>query len=189
MAAMNPLFAHFGLFAQRTRLDDLMENMSGGFRDHGPRINPQHFTYHALIAVAALAAVIVVLRLVSTARRRYRASPQWLFRRLCSAHHLTWRDARLLQNVARQQKVTDPSLMFIEPQRLDPANLPTRMLAWGARLTELRQRLFTAPATQAPALEEPRPVASDHPAVQPAGIPLFSALGESRPTMEVTDEV
>jgi hypothetical protein len=127
------------LLAQRGRLDSL----SSGFRGRRARFDTQDIVTVLLIAAGIAVAVWVLsyfLRLQE--RRRGYASPLGLFLSLCRAHRLRWSQWWLLWRVAGAQQLRDPARLFLEPERLDPANLDRLFETRQAKLKQIRDRLF-----------------------------------------------
>lgn len=69
--------------------------------------------------------------------------PQGLFRELCRAHGLTFRDWWLLRRLARQHLLSEPALLFLDPRPFEAAVAGDAWRKTAPRLRELRSRLFT----------------------------------------------
>ena len=86
-------------------------------------------------------------------------SPFRLFVELCRGHKLTWREGWLLWQVAAAQRLRQPAMLFLEPERLNPVNLPDKLQAKAAVLDGLRERLFAEEEPEA-AKDTPGPDSS-----------------------------
>jgi hypothetical protein len=93
------------------------------------------------IAAAALLAAGGAVALVRRLRKRACHDPQRLFRDLCRAHRLGWRDVQLLRKLARFEQVDPPARLFVEPRRFQPS-VAEQLACTPQDLTRLRQRLF-----------------------------------------------
>lgn len=136
---MNRLLCHGILLAQRGRLDSL----SSGFRGRRARFDTQDIvTVLMVLAGIAVAIFAISYFLGLQEQRQGRASPLRLFLALCKAHRLRWSESWLLWRVARSQRLRDPARLFLEPQRLQAANLDRSFQKRQAKLIEIRNRLF-----------------------------------------------
>jgi hypothetical protein len=81
--------------------------------------------------------------------------PGRLFHDLCRAHGLDAHSRRLLRRLASHARLAQPALLFVEPQRFDPAALPPSLAAEQARLEQLRARLFAAASDAPPSEQRP----------------------------------
>lgn len=70
-----------------------------------------------------------------------------LFNELCRAHRLSRRDWWLLTRLARHHRLSDPTLLFLEPSWLDAARCPVAWQRHAARLHELQRTLFAGLAS------------------------------------------
>lgn len=93
----------------------------------------------ALAASLAFAAWLTFRDLLT--RRGYR-HPWKLFRELCRAHHLDRQSRRRLARLAAAHGLAQPSVLFIEPERFDVANLHASWKAERAELEFLRDTIF-----------------------------------------------
>lgn len=75
-------------------------------------------------------------------RRRTYTHPGRLFHELCRAHGLDASSRRLLRRLASHARLSQPALIFVEPQWFDPAGLPPSLTAEQPHLEQLRARLF-----------------------------------------------
>jgi hypothetical protein len=130
------------LFAQA----DKMRNLGSHFRGE-----TSDFTWHdAVMPVVAFAVVGALLwlafRFSQSKERRAIDNPRALFRELCRAHGLDTRSMRLLADLARCHGLANPALLFVEPERFEPAYVNVKLPARSAELEELASRLF-APAS------------------------------------------
>ncbi|MBX3412311.1 MAG: hypothetical protein KF708_06295 [Pirellulales bacterium] len=128
------LWARIGWFEQLTR------QVGGG----GSRWNATHFVLLTL-AVAGLAALALWARQVRAGSGRQQNNPRALFRALCRAHGLDHASRRLLDQLARQQRLADPARLFLEPERFEAASLGPALKSQQGRYASLRDRLFAEP--------------------------------------------
>lgn len=95
-------------------------------------------------AGAAIGVVSVVLMVANRIARRWRFnSHPSLFYGLCKVHGLDSAARRLLKRAVRFHRLAQPSLVFVEPKWLDPANLGPSFRRQAAELERLRNRLFS----------------------------------------------
>ena len=136
---MNRLLYHGIVLAEGSRL----EGLSREFRGRRSRFDTQDIVI-ALMVVAAIAVAIFLVSYYLNLQERRRGSvrPLRLFLSLCQAHRLRWSERWLLWRVSRIQRLRDPARLFIEPQRLQPANLGRSLRARQAQFDDIRGRLF-----------------------------------------------
>ena len=138
---MNELLSSGIVLARMSWFENLSRQWGGG----NGRFGATHIVLLTL-AVAALAAIAIgARRLRSNGERQYN-NPRALFRALCRAHGLDRASRRLLDQLARQQRLADPARLFLEPERFEPANLGASLKSQQARFTSLRDRLFAEPS-------------------------------------------
>lgn len=75
-------------------------------------------------------------------QHRHHSHPA-LFHGLCSAHHLDRNSRKLLMQVVRYHRLSQPARLFTEPQWLDPAGLSGTLLTRAEELLALRSQLFS----------------------------------------------
>lgn len=156
------------LLAEQSRVDIF----TSGLRERR-RLDTQDVVT-GLLVLGAVVLVVWILSYLMTLqeRRRPYVSPRRLFLELCKAHKLRWSQWWLLWRVARAQRLRDPALLFLAPERLESIRESPAFRKRAAELKRLREMLFAEPqgeAEGAPADE------SSHPAVPPAGTPLSPA--------------
>lgn len=152
------------LLAAQSRLDSL----SSGFRGRRARLETDDIVTGLLIfSGIALAVWGLSLFLRLQERRRGYPRPLRLFLSLCRAHRLRPSEWWLLWRVARAQRLRDPARLFLEPERLQPADLGQRLAARADQLAQIRDRLFAQldqqpqdQGSQAPEMPEEQPVGS-----------------------------
>lgn len=154
------------LFAQR---DPRLSGIASTMRAHQAPPDPQ--TVWGLLL--ALGGLILIFWLIAQALERWeqrgpRNSPWGLFYALGKSHQLRWPELWLLWRLARRQHLADPARLFLEPERLDPAQLTAWPAAEREQFQRLRQRLFVG-------LERSSPSLAEVPAGE-AAIPLFPPL-------------
>jgi hypothetical protein len=142
---MNYWFDQGILLAQRSRLEGLRK----GFRGH--RIDSEEILTGLLIlgGIAMAIWLLSYLLRLQEGRRAY-SSPLWLFFSLCRAHRLRWSEGWLLWRVARAQRLSDAARVFLEPERLQAANLGPALRRRAAQLEQLRERLSARPEGRPP---------------------------------------
>lgn len=127
------------LLARQSPLEDFAREFQG----RETRVEPGYLLTGLAIVTAILLAVWLLSRLLERFDgRRPVDSPTMLFLALCRAHRLRWSEGWLLFRVTREQQLRDPAQLFLEPERLDPANLPAALQPRSEELQRLRRRLF-----------------------------------------------
>lgn len=126
---------------------------SSVFIHAGDRFRPggEQFT---LASLAVLGAVVLftlvlawVLARVATIRElRGTNHPRELFFELCKAHQLNRAQQRLLERVARHNRLVHPARVFIEPGLFDLAGPRRPSERLRSELDELKKQLFREPA-------------------------------------------
>jgi len=184
------------VWAQRHRLEDVVDNLGTGFREaRDPWSTQNYVTLGAVVLVGSVAAYVIV-RLGGLAARRIRNSPAWLFLCLCRAHRLKWRDRWLLWQLSGQSRLLEPGLLFVRAELFAGDRLPAALTPAAARLAELQAQLFADPDAAKekervrvfPAAAEPAPqlataseplIPSQEPPAEPSGrsplLPLIVA--------------
>lgn len=154
------LLNHGILLAQGGRLDGLRKGFEGRRFDFGDVLT-------AVLILGGIGLAVWVLSYLLSLRERRRgySSPLGLFLSLCKAHRLRWSQRWLLWRLARSQRLRDPALLFVEPERFQPASLGPTLRSRSDELAQLRGRLFAEPKQQSPR----RPPAADS---SLAGTPL-----------------
>ena len=110
---------------------------------------------NALLMVLAgmLVLVLAVWAFAAWQKRRESRvidSPRALFRELCAAHGLIRDDRELLYDIAQWYGLSDPVQLFLEPQRLQSAEMHTA-LDCETEAKELFSRLVAVETPQEPA--------------------------------------
>jgi hypothetical protein len=83
--------------------------------------------------------------LTGSDRVRRHNNPRALFRKLCRAHGLGFRDRRLLAQLARHHRLDHPARLFIESARFESAALSPRLCQHVERVSALKEMLFAEP--------------------------------------------
>jgi hypothetical protein len=160
---MNALLESGILLAEPSRL----ETLGRGFQ-HGSGVSRGNIVLGVFVLVGIVLAVWA-----AAYWHTHRDRLPWcndaakLFWSLCRAHALRWGDRWLLWRVARYQRLDDPARMFLEPQRLDPANLGAVFRTQSARLGAIRARLFAGLSQEEPKKAKPREPADRDTSPQP----------------------
>ena len=114
----------------------------------GVRRKSSHFdSTDIVIGVAIFAGVILALWLLSMFLNRNDGTkrcnnPKKLFRSLCHVHQLDRASRRVLRQMVRHQRLTQPARLFLEPERFESVNLSPTLRTQMALVDELRGKLF-----------------------------------------------
>ena len=136
---MNALLPDGILLARQSPL----ENFAREFQGRQTRLESGYLLTGLLILLGILLAIWLLSRLMERFDgRRPVDSSTMLFLSLCKAHRLRWREGWLLFRVAQEQKLTDAARLFLEPKRLESANLTAALRPNSETLERLRRRLF-----------------------------------------------
>ena len=133
--------AHFYgiLLAQQSRL----ESMGGGFRGRRARIDTSDLVVGALVICGIAFFIWCLSRMTKLQERRLGySSASTLFLSLCRAHKLSLRQTWLLWRLTRFQKLRDPARLFLEPARLEAANLGRSLRLRADEMQKIHQQLF-----------------------------------------------
>lgn len=144
---MTELMSASVLFARATWFDSMTHQFSGG--------NFRFGAFHMLVLVLIAVALAVVYWLAGRTGRPGREQrydhPRALFRALCRAHGLDRASRRLLDQLARQQRLSDPARLFLEPERFEAVNLGASLKPRRHQFVALRDHIFAE--TELPANE------------------------------------
>jgi hypothetical protein len=129
--------------------DVVLLSQATGWRDMGRRFraggNSFDPTSMLLVLTAIFVIVLVLWLLVRFFQREgegaYR-SPWRLFIELCRAHQLRWSEGWLLWRLAQSQQLSQPAIVFVEPECFNAASLPPNLQRKQERLSALRKKLF-----------------------------------------------
>jgi len=120
-----------------------------GWREMGNRFRQEGTTFDAVTGLWLLVAAIVFIlalwllsKYVQYDGQRPYYSRWRLFVQLCHAHRLSWRQRWMLWRLARSQRLPQPALLFVEPERLTRAHVPPRFEKYQSQLDALHRRLF-----------------------------------------------
>jgi hypothetical protein len=116
----------------------------------GPKPGDWSFGWMSVAAIAEVALAIIVCLWVitvyfSTHRQRETNSPWRLFTDLCSAHKLSGRQRRMLKRLAREHRLEQPAMLFVEPTWYRVEKIGPGWRRHVEELDRLRQRLFASP--------------------------------------------
>jgi hypothetical protein len=130
------------LFAQAERTTSPVWDMGRNFREAGD--NFQWIDVAVVVAIVAVIGVVLALLVYYTSQREKRGyrRPGNLFHELCRGHELDRRSRRLLKQLARQQKLAQPALLFVSPERWSETAIAGSNIAQRVQLMRLRDRLF-----------------------------------------------
>jgi hypothetical protein len=155
---MSHLPVHCILFAQQNPLN----NFAREFQGRETRLNSGYLAAGLLVVLGMCLAVWLLGQLLERyGGRRPVDNARTLFLALCRAHRLRWSEAWLLWRVARDQQLTDPARLFLEPNRLDPAKVDPVLRRRSAELEAISQRLFAGAKRDGE--EDPEPIRGDPP--------------------------
>ena len=158
---MNKLLPDGILLAQQSPL----KNFAREFQGRETRLESGYLLTGLVILIGILLTVWLLSRILDRFEgRRPVDSSRMLFLSLCRAHRLRFSEWWLLFRVAQEQKLDDPARLFLEPQRLDPANLPAGLRPRSEQVDGLRRRLFAGLGENDPGSPEP----TNHDAEPPA---------------------
>jgi len=136
---MKHVLLHCVLLAQQSPLD----NFAREFQGRQTRINSGYLTTGLVILVGMVLAVWLLSLVLDRYGGRGPADNSLaLFLALCRAHQLRWSEWWLLWRVARDHALSDPARLFLEPERLDSANLGPILRLRSEQLKAIRERLF-----------------------------------------------
>ncbi len=125
------------------------EGFSSAFRGENGRGASGYLLVGLIIIFGVLTLMMVLFQTLKNDKPAHLRDEPWrLFFRLCRAHRLRWIDWWLLFQVARYHRLRDPACLFLQPHRLDPANLDPQLRTKAARLLRLREQLFDGPPEQ-----------------------------------------
>jgi len=142
---MTELMAASVLLARATWFDSMTHQFSGG----NFRFGAFHVLVLALIAASLVIVYWIAGRTGKPGREPRYDHPRALFRALCRAHGLDRASRRLLDQLARQQRLSDPARLFLEPERFEAENLGASLKPRRKQFVALRDRLFAEPTVPA----------------------------------------
>lgn len=123
--------------------EERLEYLTRGFRQRPTQVDLGDLMLGLSVVVAFVAALWLLSRLMEHRQHRGPSNSRLgLFFSLCKEHKLEWREWWLLWRVARRHRLRDPARVFVEPERLRPANLGRRFRSSQGRLESLSKRLF-----------------------------------------------
>jgi len=151
---MNQILRHANLLAGLAPV----ERLTSGFRQRQIRMDSGDVAIALLLFLGIAVALWVLSRIqyYHASETSYH-SPLMLMFSLCRAHRLAWSQWWLLWRVARQQRLQDPARLFLEPERLDAANVGPVLRLRASQLEAICRRVFGDLAEE------------DHLPVDPAG--------------------
>jgi hypothetical protein len=111
----------------------------------------QGMTARDLLPFAGIGVVIVVavlgLTLIGRALGWWdRHTSAALFRDLCKAHQLDRGERALLSALVRAHKLGDPTLIFVQPERLHEESVPKKLQHKVVEIAKLRVQIFGSAA-------------------------------------------
>lgn len=137
---MSDLLLPYVVLAQASPL----EHIAREFQGRQTRVESGYLATGLLIVASVVVAVWILSKVLERyGGRRPIDSSTLLFLSLCRAHRLRWSERWLLWRIARDQRLKDPARLFLEPERLDPAKMPSALRHRGAELGAILGRLFS----------------------------------------------
>jgi len=116
---------------------------AAGRRHHYDGVDLGPLVAWLLIAAVTIAGVCGTIHVAGRILRHWRYnSPGSLFFGLCRVHRLKFGSRRLLKQIARLNRLSDPGRLFTEPGWLDPTRLRGPLRTRAAETDALRRRLF-----------------------------------------------
>lgn len=97
------------VLAQQSRI----EAMNQGLRAYESAENSSWMVLLGICLLTCAVAGIIVVIVKLRAQQRL-CDPHRLFRELCRAHQVTWRQRRLLKSFAKTRKLSDPNQLFLD---------------------------------------------------------------------------
>jgi len=123
---------------------DVFRNLGASFRGRAAHFSSTDLLTIILVLAALAVGTYILSRLLQRQELPQRSnSPRVLFRELCLAHGLDRSSRGLLRQIGRYQRLDHLGRLFLEPERLDPANLSPKLRQHQALLLALRQKLFS----------------------------------------------
>lgn len=119
-----------------------LKQLTRSFRGQYVAPRSSAYVYETILLAIALIVAAAVAFVVWRQLRDRREMTNSLFDGLCGAHELTRRERRLLDRLARCQRLAEPARLFLEPERWDPNHLPGELAAEAETLALLKTRLF-----------------------------------------------
>jgi hypothetical protein len=120
--------------------------MGGGFRGENNTFDLTPILTVLGVLIPIIAALFLIDRWI---RRRIRQrtydSPSGLFQQLCQTHELDRSGRRLMHLLASHWQLTNPGVLFIEPDYFRPDKLPPDWYDHAPELEQLHRQLFEAP--------------------------------------------
>jgi len=177
-----------------------LDNFAREFQGRQTRVNSGYLTTGLVILVGMVLAVwLLSLVLDRYGGRRPVDNSLALFLALCRAHRLRWSESWLLWRVARDQALSEPARLFLEPERFDAANLGPIVRLRSDELEAIRERLFAGATADgppsAPPAEGHAERASSPPRTQDRswsplpGVPRAASKGSAWPPSTTPDDL
>lgn len=118
-------------------------SMSRNFRGRHAQLDTDDIIMVVLIVVGAALGIWILSRLMQRQdkEKRYH-NRRALFRALCRAHGLSYRQRWLLSQHARRLQLDEPGRLFLEPQHLEPAAMSGLETSQAVELSKLRAYFF-----------------------------------------------
>ena len=133
--------ARFALLADRSHF----RQMGQSFRRGGSPWETTDVVTLAVVVLVIAAVIWLLVRVFGLQNRASYYSPGALFRELCRAHRLSWATRRLLRQLARSQRLSQPARLFVEPERFDPTRLHPMLASRRDQVEDLHNQLFGRP--------------------------------------------
>jgi hypothetical protein len=120
-----------------------MHRVWGRFDNERPGITAsQWIIVIGVVAIALLAGMVWQVARRRTTRTFSSDSSAKLFRELCAAHALRRASRRLLKRLAEARGLTNPAMLFVEPQHFEAKSLPAELKSSAKELRQISEMLF-----------------------------------------------
>jgi hypothetical protein len=112
------------------------------------RAASENFPWTGAIITSLVLLTLATLLIIAARRAALRESrgyrhPRRLFAELCRAHQLDPARRKLLERLAAEQKLSQPSLLFLDPDRFQADRLGPSLAAEREEIERLREQLFS----------------------------------------------
>jgi hypothetical protein len=122
-----------------------MRSLGEGFRGVNAEFNTTKVLTVAACIVAVCLAMLLFDRLAKRGQHaRVYDSPSDLFRELCRIHRFSRGGRRLLRRLAADWGLTDPAILFVEPEFFNTKKLSPELQDERDRIEQIRHQLFGA---------------------------------------------
>jgi hypothetical protein len=117
-------------------------NLGNTFHQEGAIVGWQAVGIIVGTATTLIGMFWLTTRLLRARQKRSTNCPWQLFKELCAAHDLSYRDRQLLTQLAQQHRLEQPAMLFVEPTWWEADKLGRGWQRSLAEIHGLRDRLF-----------------------------------------------